>query len=149
MKSLQESLFDNNLHEKEPSLRSLYKIRSKGGMDVSGINILNFFSATKLSKYPFLYDRDNIPLLTPTAGLFGIIVDMPVPTDEDFIKDEKSKWSKTLKDRLSKYIWPSYKDMYDDVDIYIDKGSFKNYDFRVQFVFDHGAGITSLNFVRL
>ena len=148
MKTLQESLFDSNLHEKNPSLRSLYKIRSKRGMDVSGLNILNFFSAIKLSKYPFLYDRDNLNLLTPTAGLFGIIVDMPVPTNEDFIKDEKSKWSKTLKDKLSKYILPSYRDMYDDVDIWIDEDD-KNYDFRVQFIFDHGAGITSLYFEKL
>lgn len=148
MKSLQESLFDSNLHEKEPFIRNLYKVRTKRGVECSGVNILSFLSAHKISKYPFLYDDGNYSLLTPLAGFLGVVVDMPVPTKEDFLKDENSKWSKTLKDKLSKYILSSYKSMFNDVDIYIDDDG-TTYDFRVQFIFDHGAGITSLKFERL
>ena len=111
MKSLKESLFDNNI-KKDVTIREAYcLLAGKDGIWAGGMPIGQMFMANKLLKYPNPYYRDQVS--DGLAGLLGVIVDLPVPSEIDYNKGSKSKWSENAKNVLNKYIQRSWKPEFD------------------------------------
>ena len=108
MKSLVESLFDKDLVKRKLTIRDGYKIMDTVGIQTSGFHIGQMFDPVKLEHYPNKYDVDYIVITSAMTGLLGIIVDQPIPKDND------EKWSDNLKKILTKYIKRSWKKEWDE-----------------------------------
>lgn len=147
MKSLQESLFDQDLVDKEITIRQLYKLLpSNRGLSAMGMPIGQMFSVDKLNKYPHSFDTGRT-VSSAFEKLVGIIVDMPVPTKEDVIASRHSKWSKDLKNKLSKYVKRDWRMEFEKVDIYLEVFDHKEL-LNIDIDYNNGAGIFSFIFTK-
>jgi len=114
MKSLQESLFDKDLAEKELTLRNAYDILGDyKGFKSWGMPIGQIFSVNMVNHYKNPYSSDERNDFF--RGLFGIIMDMPVPSDKD-INSGGGDWAQKLisKQGLGKYVSPSWRHEYNE-----------------------------------
>lgn len=141
MKSLQESLFDDNI-KKELTIRQTHDLVNEPGIRgvrASGIPIGYLFVTNKLLKYPYPWEDANI--IDSVNCLIGIIGDQPVPSKSS--SSELEKWGKNMKKVLSKYVARAWKKEWDDkIKVYIKNwstGSFSGY-FSVIISYDYGAG---------
>ena len=115
MKSLQESLFDKDLKEKDLKFREVYDLLAgHNGMQVWGMPIGPMFSTTKVTNYKNPYYPETGFFNAFNAGFLGIITDMPVPSEKDF-HNSTSKWCGDLNDRLLKYVRNDWKQEYKDM----------------------------------
>ena len=149
MKSLQESLFDNDLKTKELKFRDVYHmIPGHLGMQVSGVPLGNMFAPTKVIKYKNPYRPDDGFCNDFNAGILGIIVDMPVPNKNDFNKNRRSQWCIDLKSKLSEFIKPSWKQSFDEkFNVHLDNITFGKDEYAyVRFDYDNGAGVCKFSF---
>lgn len=102
MKSLQESLFDDNI-KKNPTIREAYGLLTgRTGFEVIGFEVGQMFNVDKLYDYPNPYYPDMLP--PGVAGLLGLIVDQEPPTRKDFLIKGQSPWGTELKKKLTKYV---------------------------------------------
>jgi len=107
MKSLQESLFDDNV-KKDITIREAYcLLAGRDGMWVGGLPLGQMFMANKLSNYPNPYYRDQVG--DGLSGLLGVITDLPVPSEKDYNKGVNCKWGQNAMKTLGKYIKRSWK----------------------------------------
>ena len=140
MKSLQESLFDNNIN-KEVTIRQAYCLLAGGaGFEVFGFEVGQMFNVDKLYNYSNPYYPD---MLSPgIAGLLGLIVDQEPPTRKDFLVKGQSPWGEELKKKLTKYVKRSWKQEWDKkLEVIIDQFAPNNKIFSIELNFDHGTGI--------
>ena len=107
MKSLKESLFDDNI-KKLPTIREAYcLLAGKDGTWVGGLPLGQMFMTGKLSKYPNPYYRDQVG--DGLSGLLGVIVDLPVPSEKDYNKGINCDWGQNAMKVLGKYVKSSWK----------------------------------------
>ena len=140
MKSLQESLFDNNIN-KEVTIRQAYcLLAGRGGLEAFGFEVGQMFNVDKLYDYPNPYYPD---MFSPgIAGLLGLIVDQEPPTRKDFLVKGQSPWGEELKKKLTKYVKRSWKQEWDKkLEVIIDQFAPNNKIFSIELDFDHGTGI--------
>jgi len=142
MKSLQESLFDDNI-KKDLTIRDVCELnptKTGRGIIAAGIPIGYFFSVDKLKKYPHPYDTTSNPEYNSLDYLIGVIVDQPMPSTSNIkTYDYKWKWCENLKKTLTKYVTRSWRSEWDKkIDIYLIE--YPNDCFAVSIDFDCGAG---------
>ena len=140
MKSLQESLFDNNIN-KEVTIRQAYcLLAGRGGLEAFGFEVGQMFNVDKLYDYPNPYYPD---MFSPgIAGLLGLIVDQEPPTRKDFLVKGQSPWGEELKKKLTKYVKRSWKQEWDKkLEVIIDQFAPNNKIFSIELDFDHGTGV--------
>jgi len=140
MKSLQESLFDDNI-KKNPTIREAYCLLSgRAGFEVFGFEVGQMFNVDKLYDYPNPYYPD---MFSPgVAGLLGLIVDQEPPTRKDFLVKGQSPWGAELKKKLTKYVKRSWKQEWDKkLEVIIDLFAPNSKIFSIELDFDHGTGI--------
>ena len=112
MKSLQESLFDDNI-KKNPTIREAYcLLAGRDGMQAGGMMVGELFDSNKLRKYPEPYYQDMLG--SGLAGLVGVVVDLPVPDKSDYNKGIYSDWSQGAMKVLRKYIKKSWLHHFDE-----------------------------------
>lgn len=112
MKSLQESLFDNNI-KKNLTIREVYCLLvGHEGVWSGGLPIGQMFIASKLLKYPNPYYKDQVG--DGIAGLLGVIVDLPVPSEKDYNKGINCDWGQNAMKVLKKYIKQSWRHEFDE-----------------------------------
>ena len=140
MKSLKESLFDNNI-KKDLTIRDVCDLNQTNtgrGIIAAGMPIGQMFSAKKIRKYPHPYDIQNSSGLNLLDYFVGIIVDQPMPSKTD-IKTSNVKWCENLKKVLTKYVERGWRLEWDKkVDIYLIE--YPNDCFSVSIDFDCGTG---------
>ena len=142
MKTLQESLFDNDLTAKEITLRDAYTSTVQT-IKSWGANIFMMFNVFKLSKYPNPYKYDH-KYPESLQCLSGIIMDMPVPSKSDIKQCNKSKWCKDLKEKLDKYIKREWKQQWDDsVEVWLVKE--KSHELIIEIDLDKFMGVVQWN----
>ena len=140
MKSLQESLFDNNIN-KEVTIRQAYcLLAGRSGLEAFGFEVGQMFNVDKLYDYPNPYYPD---MFSPgIAGLLGLIVDQEPPTRKDFLVKGQSPWGEELKKKLTKYVKRSWKQEWDKkLEVIIDQFAPNNKIFSIELDFDHGTGV--------
>lgn len=138
MKSLQESLFDDNI-KKDLTIRQLCEIStSSRGITAVGVPIGYFFSVKKLLEYPNPYNWEKIASNNVLNYLIGVIVDQPMPSKSN-IKTSDHKWCENLKKALTKYIMRPWKNEWDKkINVYLIE--YPNDGFAVSIDFDSGIG---------
>lgn len=81
MKSLIESLFDNDLIKKDLTIRDACELDAGNlGLRTYGFSIGQMFNVGKLSKYPNPYTDYHLSGINSLDHLIGIIMDQPMPT---------------------------------------------------------------------
>lgn len=126
MKSLQESIFDDDLEKKEFTLRDMSCILAgTRGFSAHGAPIGYMFNVNRLKNYPNPYYQNLFS--DSLSGLLGIIMDQPVPT-----RDRKNldQWCDTLKKELKKYISRAWLSEFNDkltINFYFDMPNKKYY----------------------
>ena len=124
MKSLQESLFDKDLINKNISFRNVYELAS-GNTAITYANYSTTFSITslfdkdKVKTYKNPYKTDHLQGFV--KGILGIIGDCRVPTEEELKTKDltlfkfpvAAEWCKMVKKELRKYIKPQYATTFD------------------------------------
>ena len=140
MKSLQESLFDDNI-KKDLTIRDVCELNQTAtgrGLIGMGIPIGHFFNVEKLKKYPNPYIDYYFSGVNSLDYLIGIIMDQPMPTKSN-IKTSDHKWCEKLKKDLTKYVSRSWKSEWDEkINIYLIE--YPRDCFAVSIDFDHGSG---------
>jgi hypothetical protein len=112
MKSLQESLFDNNI-KKGITIRQAYcLLAGHERIQTVGMPIGQMFMVNKLSKYPNPYYEGHMG--DGLVGLLGIITDLPVPLEKDYNLGIECDWGQNAKKVLGKYIRRSWKQEFDE-----------------------------------
>ena len=112
MKSLAESLFDDDLVTKKFRIRDVYKLlENSRGIFASGFPISAMFDSNKVNEYPNPYHGSSLESVS-IEHLIGIIADQEIPDLDNSSRIEK--WCKDLKKTLSKYIKRSWKKEWDD-----------------------------------
>ena len=146
MKSLKESLFDNNI-KKELTIRDVYELdRTSTGFGVTlhGVPIDHFFDIKKLLKYPNPYILSNVAVIASMVHLLGIVADQPAPI-KSTIKTSDHKWCENLKKILTGYIKRSWKDEWDKkINIYLIE--YPNNCFGVSIDYGNGDGSYEFRF---
>ena len=140
MKSLQESLFDDNI-KKTLTIRDvcvLNQTNTGRGIIAHGMPIGQMFSAEKIRKYPHPYDTQNNSFYNLLDCLIGIIVDQPMPSKSE-IRTSGETWCNNLKKVLTKYIFRSWRSEWDKkCDVYLIE--YPHDCFAVSIDFDCGTG---------
>ena len=107
MRSLQESLFGDNI-KKNPTIREAYHLLAgDDGFRAGGMLLSWLFMEDKLIKYPNPYPHTTFG--DGLAGLAGIIADLSCPLEKDYNKGNDCDWSKNAIKVLSKYVKRSWK----------------------------------------
>ena len=143
MKSLQESLFDDNI-KKNLKFRDVFDVKSENVFRIEGFDIFRMFSVNKVVKYenPLHISKDQ-PF---AAGFLGIIGDLPMPKENEFNKD--CDWSKQAYKIIRKYISNSWKYEYDRSCKISLKGNHDLSEIDVEFEMCNGIGKTHCFFKR-
>lgn len=140
MKSLQESLFDDNI-KKDLTIRDVCELnptKTGRGITAIGMPIGQMFSAQKIRKYPHPYDIQNSSVYNLLDYFVGIIVDQPMPSKSN-IKTSDHKWCENLKKVLTKYVTRSWRSEWDKkINIYLIE--YPNDGFAVSIDFECGTG---------
>lgn len=141
MKSLQESLFDDNI-KKDLTIRQACDLADEPGIRgirADGVPVGYLFDIKKLLKYPNPLELTN--RLDSVNCLIGIIADQPIPSKSS--NSELEKWGENMKKVLSKYVARTWRKEWDDkIEVYIKNwsaGSFTGY-FSVIISYDGEAG---------
>lgn len=147
MKSLKESLFDDNI-TKELTIRDVYELdlTSAGlGLVLHGVPIDHFFDIKKLLKYPNPYILpNNMTAFAFMLHLLGIIADQSAPI-KSTIKTSDHIWCEVLKRILTGYIKRSWRYEWDKkINIYLI--DYPHDRFGVSIDFDNGAGSFEFRF---
>ena len=147
MKSLQESLFDDNI-KKEVTIRQAYcLVAGRDGFEAYGFEIGQMFNPNKLCNYPDPYYPDMYA--AGIAGLLGIIVDQTPPTRKDLLVKGQSEWGAELKKKLSKYVSRPWKQEWEDkVMIKVDSFAMNGRVISIEINLDNGMGVYRLTFKR-
>ena len=123
MRTLQESLFDSDLASKKlETFRDKYIIDDCIYFDVEYIkdnkdNIFTIFDKSKLQKYKNPISKKELPDDDLALRCFyGIIMDYPILNmNELHNKIDEEQWANGLKEILSKYISPKYKETLENI----------------------------------
>lgn len=141
MKSLQESLFDVDLKEKELRLRDVYELNDSNPLRVIGVPIGQMFSETKITKYknPLYPERGFCNSFN--AGLIGIIADMSAPDNKTINNGRLNyDWCQELLSKLGKYVRKDWKWAFDEK-FGVDLRRAGKELIQVVFNYDGGSGI--------
>lgn len=138
MKSLKESLFDDNI-TKELTIRDAYDLLDNDrGIAASGFSIGQMFNANKIEKYNNPYTNYRLSGINLLDHFIGIIMDQPAPTKSE-VKTSNHKWCENLKKVLTKYVNRSWRFEWDKkIDVYLIEKP--NDCFAVSIDFDCGTG---------
>ena len=140
MRSLQESLFDDNIKKNVTIREVCCLLAGNKGVEVYGFPVGQMFNPVKLLHYPNPYYPDILQELV--ANLLGIIVDEEPPTKGDFNVRGQSKWGENLKKKLGKYVKNYWKQEWEEkVQIIINHYRPDLKIFSVEIDFDHGGGV--------
>ena len=122
MKSLKESLFDDNI-KRELTIRQTHDLADEPGIRgvrACGVPIGYFFDVKKLLRYPNPLDMDT--RADSINCLIGIIADQPLPPKSN--SSELEKWGENMKKILTKYVARAWKKEWDDkIEVYIKNWS--------------------------
>ena len=83
-------------------------------MQVWGMPLGQVFSPTKVMHYKTPYFPESSFCNEFTAGLLGIIVDMPIPKEKDIDTGTSSDWCRDLTSKLNKYAKNDWKRQYEE-----------------------------------
>lgn len=144
MKSLQESLFDDNI-TKELTVRDACDLLDNNrGVSASGFSIGQMFNVDKIVKYDNPYTDYHLSGINALDHFIGIIMNQPMPTKSD-VKTSDRKWCDDLKKVLTKYVKRSWKFEWDKkVNVYLIE--YPNDCFAVSIDFDSGVGSYEFTF---
>jgi len=125
MKTLQESLFDSDLASKKlETFRDKYILDDCIYFDIfdaehnkSNVLITTIFDKSKLQKYKNPIPKKESPNNDLALRCFyGIIMDYPILNmNELHNKTDEEQWENGLKEILSKYISPKYKETLENI----------------------------------
>ncbi len=137
MKSLVESLFDNNI-KKDLTIRQVCELStSPRGIAAAGVPMGYFFNIKKLKEYenPFVTNGSDV-----INCLIGIIADQPMPLlTGGMVWDKSNEWCANLKKILTKYTSRNWRYEWDKkVNIFLIK--YNNGMFGVSIDYDSGSG---------
>jgi len=100
MKTLQESLFDNNLASKDLHMKDVYTLHDIN-ISMSSVNVRCLFDDDKLRRYP---DQTDYFKWIENPGLRVQVLCRILMNQPIIKRNEAKKWASNFKDELSKYL---------------------------------------------